>query len=425
MKSATAITRVITRWPSLTEHERQQVCMAVLDCFGEECQDEAAIAALAQGLADSGERYQWPPDVYPIGGVISTGGPSSLSTLLCPYIAAAAGCYIPNVTVPGTVAGALDVLALVRDYRTKLVQDEMIQALRSSRVANMLTSPRFAPADGYLFSMRKRLSKKNVPALVVASLLAKKRAASNYSCAVDIRCGRLGNFGNNLTECRKNAELLIRVAERLRIRARCIVTDITQPLMPYLGRIESLQALLLALSGDRSDPWLTYHIDTCVEIAAQSLLAADLAVQKQEAKAMVEQSLNSGAADIALQLNLVSQGSSKSILDKTMEANEGRARKSIISPESGYVEFIDCSALAMLLIRATNLNSSYGNSIGLKCLKKPGEKVESRESIIELRYPRSAPVGMIDEIAADVLSVYRIVPRVHGGLPVQIMDIIS
>ena len=425
MKSLTKTIKAIAQWTSLTEDVKQQVCTAVLNYFGAECQDEAAIAALAEALANSGERYKWPPDIYPLGGVISTGGPSSLSTLLCPYIAAAAGCYIPNVTVPGTVAGALDVLALVRDYKTNFRQDEMIQALRASRVANTLTSLRFAPADGYLFSMRKCLSKKDVPALVVASLLAKKLAASNYTCAVDIRCGRLGNFGDNLTECRKNAELLIRVAERLRMRVRCVVTDITQPLMPYLGRPESLQALLLALSGDRSDPWLTHHIETCVEIATQSLMAAGLAVKKQQAKAMAEQSLSGGTTKHALQLNLLSQGSSISMLERIMEANEGRTKKFLTSPKSGYVEYIDCGALAMSLIRAATHNSSYGDSIGLICLKAPGDKVESHEPIVELRYPSSLPLGIIDRITLDALSAYRIVTRAQGGLPVQIMGIIS
>ena len=149
MESLTTITSAITRWASLSEKAKRQVSIAVLDYFGADCEDESAIAALAKALANSGDVYRWPPEINPLGSVISTGGPSSLSTLLCPFIIATAGCYIPNLTVPGAVAGALDVLALVKDYKTSLSQDEMIQALRASRVANTLTSSEFAPADGY------------------------------------------------------------------------------------------------------------------------------------------------------------------------------------------------------------------------------------------------------------------------------------
>ncbi|MBA7538526.1 hypothetical protein ES705_30802 [subsurface metagenome] len=82
MESLTTITSAITRWASLSEKAKRQVSIAVLDYFGTDCRDETAIAALAKALADSGERCKWPSDVYPLGGIISTGGPSSLSTLL-------------------------------------------------------------------------------------------------------------------------------------------------------------------------------------------------------------------------------------------------------------------------------------------------------------------------------------------------------
>src|SRR5271170_4830986 len=70
------------------------------------------IAQLAMVLAESGHV------VRPQGGVThadvaSTGGPSSLSTLLCPLFLRSFGSTVPKLGVSGRPAGAVDVLAQI------------------------------------------------------------------------------------------------------------------------------------------------------------------------------------------------------------------------------------------------------------------------------------------------------------------------
>ena len=217
MESLFANLRFLKTWSSLNRQQKLQVGDYVLRYFGPDYQDRGAIAALAQALADSGEMCSWPAEMHPVCDVASTGGPSSLSTLLCPYIVAAVGQHIPNITVPGSLAGATDVLGLIAGYRVQLNQSEMLHALRSSRIAHTLTTASLAPADGYIFALRKRRKKKAVPALVVASILSKKVAAAIDYCVLDIRCGASGNVGATLDECKRNAEMFVQVANIFRI----------------------------------------------------------------------------------------------------------------------------------------------------------------------------------------------------------------
>ncbi|GAI13559.1 unnamed protein product [marine sediment metagenome] len=50
----------ISRWGSLTEEEKQESCMTILNYFVADYSDEDGIAALAEALANSGKIYKWP-----------------------------------------------------------------------------------------------------------------------------------------------------------------------------------------------------------------------------------------------------------------------------------------------------------------------------------------------------------------------------
>src|ERR1041385_447903 len=69
---------------------------------------EDEIAELAIAVSESGEKLEVPPSLFPLADVPSTGGPASLSTLLCPLLIAAAGIRVPKLSATGSTAGAID-----------------------------------------------------------------------------------------------------------------------------------------------------------------------------------------------------------------------------------------------------------------------------------------------------------------------------
>lgn len=405
----------------MDQRRRESACEELLEYFGPGCRDEEAIAALSEALADSGERYNWPAGVRPLANLVSTGGPASLSTLLCPYIVAAAGFYVPNLTVPGSVAGAVDVLRLIGGYSIGLDHPEMLRALRKSKVAHTLTSSTVAPADGFLFSMRKQRGKKSVAALVIASVLSKKLASSVDHCVVDVRCGRLGNLGGTPTECIRNAELLVRVAERLRIRVRCVVTDVTQPQMPYLGRSESLYALVTVLARHPTDDWMTHHIKTCTQIASAVLAVADESANNRPS-ARAQDALETGGAEEVFHQNLVAQGASAAALQETLREYERANRVPIPTPTSGYVTSVDCGTLAGLII---SVNKGDADEAGLRCLKPTGAKVRLGDPVIELRHKTDLPRDLVEHLSKEAVKAYRVAQRPQGHFPPQILATIG
>ena len=221
------------------------------------------IAHLADVLAASGHVSDTRHGTCDIA---STGGPTSLSTLLCPLLLRAYGHVVPKVSVPGRPAGAIDVLATIPGFETHLTHFEFQSILDKTGFCHILAQDEVAPLDGILFSLRKRLNAVDVPPLAIASLLAKKLAVGVESVLLDVRVWDSGNFGHNYDAAQEHAVRFCRVAKLLGIRAQCALTDASRPYQPFLGRGESLLALDKIFSGDPG-PWLQQHADDCSRMA--------------------------------------------------------------------------------------------------------------------------------------------------------------
>ena len=226
--------------------------------------DAALAARLAQVLADSGERLSSGPNMT--ADVASTGGPSSLSTLLCPLFLRTAGLVVPKLGVPGRPAGGIDCLAQVDGFRTGLLQEELEEVMQSSGYAHFVAAERYAPLDARMFKLRQLHGAQQVPTLVTASLLAKKLAVGVKRAGLDVRVAPHGNFGSSWDEARANSKLFVEAARILGIEAFPVLTEGRHPYQPYIGRGEALVALSSIFDGTAS-PWLLRHLEQCRMLA--------------------------------------------------------------------------------------------------------------------------------------------------------------
>lgn len=218
------------------------------------------LAYLATGLAESGECLS--NLCSPAADVASTGGPTSLSTLICPLFLVDMGQRVPKLAVPGRPAGGVDVMAQVPGYRVNLSTAEVRCALESCGYAHFLATGRHTPRDGQLFAFRKQHGAIAVPELVITSLLCKKLAVGLTKAGLDVRVAPHGNFGKIWSEARRNAERFCHVGSLVGVDVKCFLTDARFPYQPYIGRGESLLAIAAILDSD-VDPWLSRHIRRC------------------------------------------------------------------------------------------------------------------------------------------------------------------
>lgn len=333
--------------------------------------DDDSIALLARVLAESGRVA---PPRSGTCDLASTGGPSSLSTLLCPLYLRALGYIVPKVGVPGRPAGAVDVLATIAGYEIDLTHLEFERMLAKTGFCHAIAGKDVAPIDAELFRLRKQFNAVNVAPLVIASLLSKKVAVGLDHVVLDVRVSPYGNFGRNLVQARNRATRYCRVAELLGIRATCVLTDGSRPYQPFIGRGESLLALDLALYGE-PDRWLQRHIDQCGQIVA---LAARKPASLPNRKQLRQ----------VFEAHLVSQGSSYNSYRKRVAEIASEATTLVHSESDGFI------ATNMELIRKTIVDnqasqrsgSRFSDPVGAQLLVESGCYVTEGKPVAAIRH---------------------------------------
>lgn len=344
------------------------------------------VAAFARRLADSGENLSW---THPTADVASTGGPSSLSTLLCPLFLRSMGWTVPKLGVPGRPAGGLDVLAQIPGYRTDLSGEEVRQVVESCGYAHFESGQRLAPLDSQLFRFRQSVGAQAVPSLVIASLLAKKIAVGVQSVGLDIRVAQHGNFGHSWDEARENAARFCRVAKILGLLPTCILTDAKQPYQPFIGRGEALVALFRVIDG-RAEGLLERHSAECMTMVQATTGNNDRLPLLSEAAR-------------AFHANVAAQGGGFDL--EEMEKNIlAQHRYNVIVKSEGYISFNLAQIREILTAQQAAVAGShpYPDPVGVILVRDNGQFVSTGETVMTVRAPEDLWPTLSKELARAV-----------------------
>lgn len=327
------------------------------------------LAVLARCLADSGEQFHAGPGAE-TADLSSTGGPASLSTLLVPLALVASGYRVPKLGVPGRPAGAIDALATLPGYQVQHSLDEASAVLTECGYVHSLADDRFAPLDAALFAHRRRVGAVNIPALAVASLLAKKLAFGVSRVGLDVRVFAGGNFGDTRTAAREAAALFVATARELGLVAVCMLHEGPRAWQPNLGRGEALAALHDVLIG-RANRWIADHSDLCL-------------AQAERMTGLVPPTL--AAIRAVFELHLAAQGSSWRAFTERVEEINSAPRILVTAPHPGYAR-ADLVRLreALLLARPDFAPPIFADGAGLRLTVRPGSRVNTGDVLADIR----------------------------------------
>lgn len=361
----------------------------VLDASSPVVSDEW-IADLARTIAASGRqlaRREGTADVP------STGGPTSLSTLLCPLFLRAAGFVVPKLGIPGRPAGGLDVMAQVRGYDTSLRQDQIERVLEACGYAHFDAEREFAPLDRAFFRYRQTNAAQALWPLVIASLLAKKLAASVGVVGLDVRVAPHGNFGANTENARRHAQRFITVSRCLNIVSSCFLTDATVPYQPYIGRSESLWALSLVFEGADS-AWLAQHVEECRFIAAKATGYNDAIPRTILAHHFFQ--------------NLEAQGADPDAFHNVVRRTASAHAPAVTAATSGRVRYdLGLLRTTMMAFQGEPTGETiYPDVVGVRLLVPPGSFVEVGEPLASVR----CPAQMRSLFVANLRGCIRVTP---------------
>lgn len=332
------------------------------------------IAKLAILLADSGEKLEFRNPAI-TADIPSTGGPSSLSTLICPLILRVLGFSVPKLGIVGRPAGGIDTLAAIPGYRINLGKDEIEHYINSAKYCHFDVNSSFTPLDKKFFSYRSKKNATAIPSLVIASILSKKLACSVKHVGLDVRVSKFGNFGSSWIEALNNSKRFIRVSEILGIKAKCFLTDFSHLQQPFIGRGESLFAMSEIFSG-RDEGSLNLHYSDCLS------MARSIGEYKNE----LNSSISKGELYNAFSQNLRLQGASESAFDDKVALVKKMHIDLVKSNSSGFLK-VDVPALRTIIVQNNQQSDevSYSDNCGIILLKMENEYIKVGEPIASIR----------------------------------------
>lgn len=338
------------------------------------------ISFLAQALANSGEVLNLSGHCSKMADIASTGGPSSLSTILGPLFLRIYGFSVPKLGVPGRPAGAIDVFCQLPGYQRTFSAEKTKEILDSCGFVNLLAGDNLAPKDAKLFAYRKQNNAVNIPELAVASLLSKKIAVGLQTVGLDVRVAPHGNFGATWEEARKNSKIFVEVAKDAGIYATCFLTDASRPFQPYIGRSEALVALSKVFDNSACS-WLQEHVAMC-KLMAQSLT--------RDSRAAVDISTELKSAFFE---NLAAQGSDRKAFEEILDMHAGAPKLDVTATQDGILVW-DMQAIRKTIVdqqRDAVAREAFPDPIGITLYCRSGDFVVKDQPICCVRYGRDEP----------------------------------
>lgn len=338
--------------------------------------DEHKIAELTKILATSGETLKF--SNYNTADIPSTGGPSSLSTIISPLILKEYFA-VPKLGIVGRPAGGIDVLAQIEGYNLKHSRKEIYEIIDKTQYCHFISNNQFAPLDSELFKYRSENGFKNVSGLVIASLLSKKVAVDIKNVCLDIRYSHFGNFGSSLEEAKRLSDNFKQVSNLLGINSTFYFSDNAKLFQPYIGRGESLLAIHEYFLGSNSN-WLNHHIE--IECGEMVRTLTNKKIETSELKSIIIKNFTE---------NIIFQGGSITSFENVAKNIKDSHIYEFSAQKSGML-MIDIMKMRDTIVRIQNkyidLGTEFPDPCGLIFLKKQNENISQNETILTFRVPK-------------------------------------
>ena len=334
--------------------------------------NKSQIVELTEGLAHSGKSLTF--NTIQTADIPSTGGPSSLSTIISPLLLKEFS-TVPKLGIVGRPAGGIDVLAQIKGYNIKFNSQEIYSILEKSNYCHFISNNEYTPLDSILFKYRSENNFKNIPSLVISSLLSKKIAVGVKNICLDVRYSDFGNFGKSLSEAQKLSSNFKEVADLLGIHCSFYFSNNNQLMQPYIGRGESLLALY-EYFNNRNNIWLDNHMQDCKKMVEE---ISEKVIEDGQIKSVINRNFVE---------NIELQGGSYRSFEKIAEKTKNTHVYEFKASTSGRLH-IDIEKVRSLIVsiqkKHININDEFPDPCGIIFYKNQSDAVSKNDIILTYR----------------------------------------
>ncbi|HWB57080.1 MAG TPA: thymidine phosphorylase [Gaiellaceae bacterium] len=398
----------------LPDYQMAAFCMAVYF----EGLTPAETHALTDAMVASGETI----DLSALGRKVvdkhSTGGVGDKTSIaLGPVVAA---CGVPFAKMSGRglghTGGTLDKLESVPGFSIELDGESFVRQVREIGLAIVGQTADLVPADRKLYALRDVTATVDIIPLIASSIMSKKIAGGADAIVLDVKVGD-GAFMKTFDDARELARAMVELGRMAGREVVCELTDMDQPLGRAVGNSLEIAEVLDTLEGD-GPPDL---VELVLGAAGHLLELSDLGVDAAEGRRRAEEAIESGAARERYERWVRAQGG-----DPAREALPTAPAVSLVpAAASGYVQAIATTSvgLAALHLGAGRVRKedSIDHAVGIVCLAKRGDRVETGQAIAEVH---ARDEGAAARAAEEITACYRIGDEEPEPRPI-VLDVFS
>ncbi|MCD6449411.1 MAG: thymidine phosphorylase [Thermotogaceae bacterium] len=384
--------------------------------------DKEERAILTEVMAKSGDMI----DLSKIGERIvdkhSSGGVGDKTTLVVAPLVASVGVPIAKMSgrALGHTGGTIDKLESIPGFKTSLSLEEFISNVKKYGIAIAGQTANLAPADKKIYALRDATATVDEISLIASSIMSKKLAGGANAFVLDVKAGS-GAFMKTIEEAKKLAEAMVGIGKAHGKDTVALITNMEEPLGIYVGNsLEVLEAIEF-LKGNYDEKFF----ELCIEISSYMVRLSGKMSEKEAKNALLENLKNGKGLEKFRDL-IKAQGGDERVIDSPQKYLPiSQETLEIKSEKTGYVKDIDTEkiGIASILLGAGRINKedTIDPSVGIKVMKKIGDKVEKGESLATIFISKKSRVS---EAIKTIKEAYTIAEEPAKKLP-MIYEVIS
>ncbi len=330
------------------------------------------VVHLTEAMVASGETLELGKspivDKHCIGGVVN-----NRTTMILVPIVAAAGLYIPKtssraITSPAGTADTMEVLANV-NFTMEELKEIVLKAHGAIVWGGGMN---IAPADDIMIRIRRPLHL-DPRGVLLASILAKKKAVGSEHVIIDIPVGR-GVKVEDVEHAKDLARDFKEIGTRLGMNMGVLITDGSEPIGNGVGPALEARDVLAILEGKGPTDLKEKGL-----LLAGKLLELSGKVEKGEGYGMAKHILNSGRALQKMKEIIALQGGDPSVTSKDIPVGEYKA--SVTAKKGGKISHIDNRAISKI---ARTAGAPSHKGAGIYLYKAKGDRVKKGEVLFDI-----------------------------------------
>lgn len=363
-------------------------------------------ADLTMAMVNSGETI----DLSDIKGIKvdkhSTGGVGDKTTLVLGPMVAACGVPVAKMSGRGLghTGGTIDKLEAIKGFSVEMTKKQFIDNVNNVKLAVGAQTADLAPADKKLYALRDVTATVDNISLIASSIMSKKIAAGADAIVLDVKTGT-GAFMKTLEDSFALAQEMVDIGTNVGRNTIGVISDMDQPLGYAVGNALEVKEAVETLKGHGPKDLL----ELCVVLGSQMLLLANRTKTEEEARKLLEETIETGAAFEKLKEFIKAQGGDTTVIDNTDLLPKASQVIEVKADKEGYITKIVANeiGIAALILGAgrETKESSIDPAVGIVIKEKVGSYVKKGDV---LAYLHVNDTRKVEEATRKLIEAYHI-----------------